>query len=58
MLFLGPASYYLVTKRAFATPAEATEFARIMASFVAMNAPEAPIAAPYIAENKSRNFLC
>ena len=46
MLFLGPGSYYLVPKRAFATPAEAAQFERIMANFVALNAPKAPIAAP------------
>lgn len=46
MLFLGPGSYYLVPKRAFETPAQAQEFEQIVARFVAMNASEAPIAAP------------
>ncbi len=46
MLFLGPASYYLVPKSAFETPEQLQEFERTMANFVAMNAPKSPIAAP------------
>ncbi len=46
MLFLGPGSYYLVPKRALETPQQAQEFEQIVAKFIAMNAPDAPISAP------------